>query len=152
MPDTPHTRFLWYVVPGTLMTFIIIVFINRFSHDRGSCFTKVEFGFSKLFQLSRGLLMDPNTTSLYGFVLGTTGTSSDNNKWTAITLNFGSLLSYPCEPVAIHSSLLYTPCCYIYLSLGHNDDYTTIEQPQCVLGYKHLYQITKAQSMYVYCS
>ena len=45
--------------------------------------------------------MDPNTTSLYAFVLGSTGTGSDKT-WTAIAIYFGSILSYPCEYLHTH--------------------------------------------------
>ena len=52
---------------------------------------------NKYFRLSRGLLMDPNVTSLYSFALGLTGSGSSDDRWTALSIHFGSILSSPCE-------------------------------------------------------
>ncbi len=40
--------------------------------------------------------MDPKTSSLYAFALGLEG-NGDNDAWKLVAINFGSILSSPCE-------------------------------------------------------
>ena len=67
----------------------------RFSHDRGNCFKSEKIDLSEHFKLSKGLLMDPATASLYAFALGLEG-NNDNDPWRLIAINFGSILGSPC--------------------------------------------------------
>ena len=68
---------------------------NRVSHDRGVCFVRKTLDTAEVFELSRGLLIDPSAASLYGFVMGVEGTAEDD-EWRVITIYFKSLLKRQC--------------------------------------------------------
>lgn len=71
---------------------------DRFSHDRGDCFSQKTVDTTKVFRMNRGLLFDPSAASLLGFLMGVEGTGQDD-EWRIITLNFKSLLTRRCEEV-----------------------------------------------------
>jgi hypothetical protein len=79
---------------------------------------------TNVFQLSRGLLIDPSAGSLYAFVMGVEGTG-EKDEWKVIALNFGSLLHRQCTP---NDYRLYT----------EHDQAT-----YCLMGFKVQYNITQ---------
>lgn len=102
--------------------------MSRISHDRGDCFLRQTIDTTNVFQLTRGLLIDPSAGSLYAFVMGVEGTG-DEDEWKVIALNFGSLLTRQC-----------TKADY-YLYFEHEN------APSCLLGFKVYYNITKETSV-----
>ena len=100
----------------------------RISHDRGDCFIQQTIDTSSVFQLTRGLLIDPSAGSLFAFVMGVEGTG-DDDEWKIIAINFGSLLQRQCTESDYQ---LYTE---------HSD------APSCLMGFKVVYNITMATAV-----
>ena len=100
----------------------------RISHDRGDCFIQQTIDTTGVFQLTRGLLIDPSAGSLFAFVMGVEGTGEED-EWKVIALNLGSLLKRQC-------------------ALSDYQPYTEHEDaPFCLMGYKVVYNITKESSV-----
>ena len=99
-------------------------FCFRISHDRGDCFLQQTLDTTNVFQLTRGLLIDPSAGSLYAFVMGVEGTGVED-EWKVIALNFGSLLTRRCS----------------------QSDYQLYQEHEkasyCLMGYKVHYNVTK---------
>lgn len=81
-----------------------------------------------MFQLTRGLLVDPSAGSLYAFVMGVEGTG-DKDEWKIIALNFGSLLKRQCAPPDYHSYIEHE------------------KVSSCLMGFKVVYNITNEASV-----
>ena len=103
---------------------VILILSSRISHDRGDCFLQRTLDTTNVFQLSRGLLVDPSAGSLYAFVMGVEGTG-EKDEWKVIALNFRSLLHRQCTPSDYQ---LYTE---------HK------QADHCLMGFKVQYNITK---------